>query len=253
MSLLAGFLELIFPSRQECPFCRIPQDNQKICDRCLLSFTGFQQEPVCDKCGRYFEEDIRLKKISTDPEKACCRDCAENDRFFSYSRAAGPYEGFLKDAVHRYKYSGRRGLAIPFSEVMYKVMARDSNYSGVQAIVAVPVSGKRLSHRGFNQSELLAFGLADKTAIEVLPILRKIRETAPQAELNRVQRQENLLGAFALNDNPPILGKTLLLVDDVVTTASTLNCVSRVLMEGGARRVVALAMAAGRVSGDFAG
>lgn len=248
MSLLAGFLDFIFPSRQECPFCRIPQQTLKICDQCLLSFAGFQQEPICEKCGRYFKADFRLGKISADPEKAFCGDCAKNDRFFSYSRAAGPYEGRLKEAVHRYKYSGKRGLALPFSEMMFRVMERDSNYSRVQAIVAVPVSGKRLGQRGYNQSELLAFGLAEKTSLEVLPILRKIRDTPPQAALNRVQRQENLLGAFVLNDNAAIKGKTILLVDDVVTTASTLNCVSQVLVRGGARRVISLVMAAGRVS-----
>ncbi len=248
MSIIAGLIDLIFPPRKQCPFCSVPQEHSEICGQCLENFYLFRQEPVCFLCGRYFQQGIDSENTLLMDEAILCCDCASEKRFFSFSRAVGPYEDVLKSAVHRFKYSGKKGLAVHFSQIMFQVIAYNPQYLKAQCIVPVPLSHKRYWHRGYNQSELLAYYLAEKMKIEMLPVVRKVKETLPQAGLNRDKRLKNLEDSFSLADNSPIKGKTILLVDDVVTTCTTLNRVSEVLIEGGAATVICIAAAAGRVA-----
>jgi ComF family protein len=169
-------------------------------------------------------------------------------RHFNIARSAGPYEGELKDAVQRLKYSGKRDLAGHLSGIMLEAVAGSRLFVQAQLTVPVPLSAGRLRQRGFNQAELLASGLAGKMAVPLVPALRKVRETPPQTGLNRAGREKNLAGAFCLAEPGSIRGRTVLLVDDVVTTASTLDAASEVLVKGGAAAVVCISAAAGRTS-----
>ncbi len=232
MSLIDGLLDLIFPPRKECPFCSNPQEKLEICNQCLDFIRKSRREPVCFHCGRYFQENVDCNNPFVLNEFLYCRECIVENRFFIFSRSAGPYEGVLKSAVHKLKYSRKKGLAPFIAQQMFEVISDYPQYLKVQAIVAVPLSTQKYRQREFNQSELLAFYLADKMKIEILPVIQKVKDTLPQADLNRVQRKENLAGAFALTREKLIEGKTILLVDDVVTTGSTLNCVSEVLIRG---------------------
>jgi predicted amidophosphoribosyltransferase len=128
-------------------------------------------------------------------------------------------------------------------------MAGNRHFSRVEIIAAVPLSPGRLRQRGYNQAELLALGLSARMGIPVLPLLKKTRETAPQTSLNRPGRGENLQGAFALTGAGAVKGKTILLVDDVITTCATLDTASGALVGGGAGLVVCIAAAAGRIAG----
>ena len=250
MNILSGILDLLFPPRQVCPLCGEAQEKGSICSRCLKKVTDYRNEPVCLKCGRYFLglQRIRQRTAQAGEGKGWCRDCLELDRYFYMARSVGPYEDDLKKAVLRLKFSGKRDLAGHLSQLMFSFIAGNIYFNRAELITAVPLSRKRLKQRGFNQAELLAGGLAERMAVPLLPVVKKIRETMPQTGLDRAGREENLAGAFELTSLEAVRGKTVLIIDDVITTGNTLNTVSEVFIRGGASKILCLTVAAGRMS-----
>ncbi|MFZ5648373.1 MAG: phosphoribosyltransferase family protein [Bacillota bacterium] len=253
MKILSGLIDLVFPPSRACPLCGEFDPRGEICPGCLDKLSAFRKEPVCYRCGRYFQQASEIKYGTVyqppDPgEPPYCRDCLNGATYFHMSRSAGPYEGDLKRAVQRLKFSGKRDLAGHISGIMFQSVANNQYYNKIGIIVAVPLSPGRLRQRGFNQAELLAGGLAERIKVPVLPVLRKVRETSSQTGLDRAGRKENLVGAFKLTHPQAIRGKTVLVVDDVITTGSTLNIVSEALVNGGAATVICITAAAGRTS-----
>lgn len=248
MKFLAGILDLIFPPRRVCPLCGLPEMNSVICGGCLEKVGEYSREPACHICGRYFQQAPGFSGVLSGDAALYCQDCLRGKRFFRMARSVGPYEGDLKRAVQRLKYTGRRGLAAHLSELMFYSVANNPYYIMTQLITAVPLSAERLRRRGFNQSDLLALGLAERMKVPLLPVLRKTRETPSQAGLGRAGRAENLTGAFSLTDPGAVRGKTVLVVDDVITTGNTLNNVSETLVRGGAATVICITVAAGRTA-----
>lgn len=246
MRLIAGIIDLLFPPRRICPLCGSAGAENKICPRCLQVIAAYRREPVCFKCGRYFQQLPEPEHQPAGGEAVLCRDCRRGGRYFRLSRSAGPYEGDLKGAVLRLKYSGKRDLAGHLAGLMFQSVAGNPVFMRVQVITAVPLSPERLKKRGFNQSELLAAGMAEKMAVPLIPLLRKVKETSSQTGLSRAGREANLAGAFQLPGPWAVRGKTILLVDDVITTGSTLNAASETLIRGGAAAVVCVTAAAGR-------
>ncbi|MFZ5652594.1 MAG: phosphoribosyltransferase family protein [Bacillota bacterium] len=250
MKILSGLLDLIFPPRRSCPLCGESDPRGEICPCCLDKLSRFRDEPVCYRCGRYFQqpESECAEHVPAAGGPVYCMDCLGGVAYFRMSRSAGPYEGDLKRAVQRLKFSGKRDLAGHISGIMFHSIANNKYYIKAAVIAAVPLSSKRLRQRGFNQAELLACGLSERTKVPFLPVLRKVRETSSQTGLHRAGRKENLVGAFELTDPNAIRGKTVLVVDDVITTGSTLNIVSEALVKGGAATVLCITAAAGRTS-----
>lgn len=107
-------------------------------------------------------------------------------------------------------------------------------------LVPIPLSSKRLRKRGYNQAELLAKELEKQFGLTVELLLKRVRETKPQYGLKREERIENIKEAFALNDQRSMTnfqGKTVLLVDDVLTTGSTMSEAAKILKKAGAKEV----------------
>lgn len=207
------------------------------------------------------------------PGAACgrsflCPECARRNRPFPLVRAAGLYDGPLKEAVHRFKYAGRRSLAAPLAGLLAEVLAGPDftpagfpcakeaacSAGGAQpltgggwAIVPVPLSPGRLRERGFNQAALLARQLARRLDLPLMErALVKRRETAPQVGLSHRDREKNLSDAFAAAQNAALPGKNVLLIDDVFTTGSTISAAADILLRAGAGQVYGLVLAAGR-------
>jgi ComF family protein len=111
------------------------------------------------------------------------------------------------------------------------------------ALVAVPMHVNRLRERGFNQALLLANAASERFAVPVLTLLERTRDTPSQGGLRRAQRQQNMRGAFAVRDANAVHGKHIVLIDDVATTASTLNACALALLRAGAKRVDAWVVA----------
>ena len=153
------------------------------------------------------------------------------------------YQGELRGIVHAFKYDGRRSLARPLGRLLREAGA--GLLAGADAVVPVPLHPWKRVQRGFNQSADLARALE----LPVRFVLRRTRPTRTQAGLTPGQRRRNVSGAFALATWPwrssraDVGGRTLVLVDDVMTTGATLDACARVLKQAGAREVRVLTLA----------
>ncbi|MEZ4310573.1 MAG: ComF family protein [Polyangiaceae bacterium] len=156
--------------------------------------------------------------------------------------AYAEYGGAVAAAVRRFKYGGRADLARPLGAMLVKA-ARAAGVSG-DVVVPVPLHGRKLRARGYNQAALLAKVLGRGLGARVAAgALSRTRATVAQASLDRSERLRNLDGAFRANAARLFRGKTVLLVDDVTTTGATLAACSAALLDAGAAQVVAVVLA----------
>jgi ComF family protein len=174
-----------------------------------------------------------------------CRRCARRPPAFSLARSAGAYEGSLRELVHSFKFEGRRQLAEPLAGLMCRRGLEV--LEGADAVVPVPLHPIRLLRRGFNQAD----DLAREVGLPVWRLLRRSRHGPPQASLPGPRRRANLKRAYALSLRcalPESLrrsftDKTIVLIDDVMTTGATLDACARTLLDNGVRDVRALTVA----------
>ncbi|MCL6560491.1 MAG: ComF family protein [Firmicutes bacterium] len=242
-SLRNSLLDLLFPPRPECPLCRA-RGKAEICAGCRVLIENYRNEPVCARCGRLPGKGACFVETGG---KLVCPQCLTREWPFVIARAAGPYEGNMKEAIHRLKYEGKRSLAVPLAGLMAETMSRNPAYRGVDLVVPVPLFGEKLRRRGFNQAEILARNLSRELRLPLeTGILRKILDTPPQAGLSKAARESNLEGAFKVTKAGPVTGRKALLIDDVFTTGSTMSAAALAIMEAGAGQVFGLTVATGR-------
>ena len=205
------------------------------CVSCSRVLDAPTQSPVCDTCwariGRFAAPGPDLGPFSS---------------ALSHVRAIGPFEDVLRDIVHGLKFQGRRTLARRLGPLLRE--AAGDLLDAADAAVPIPLHPWRQWRRGYNQAELLAATLHRP----IWHVLRRRRATPPQTALDRHTRQANVRHAFALGGRMPgaedrarrqVEGRTLVLVDDVLTTGATLEACARVLVDGGAREVRAVTVA----------
>lgn len=156
-------------------------------------------------------------------------------------RAFGRYEGGLREAVHALKYRGKLALAEPLGCALAEVVAAEELLAGTDVISPVPLHRRRQVDRGFNQAEELARSLGRALHKPVVAALKRVRDTPSQTELDEEGRRRNVRGAFQVCRD--VVGARLLLVDDVVTTGSTLQECARALKAAGAAEVCAVSVA----------
>jgi ComF family protein len=154
--------------------------------------------------------------------------------------------GILRDLIHRFKYGGEVWVGALLADFLTQGL-RDPRLKGrsFDAVVPVPLHPLRRREREFNQAEVLCRELARKNNLAFCEALERLRYTVTQTHFDRRRRMQNLRDAFGLRRNAPVQGKDLLLVDDVLTTGSTLDECARVLLAAGARSVRALTVARG--------
>jgi ComF family protein len=194
----------------------------------------------CTKCGRFH---------AGQEGKMICWECREDEQPYIISRAVAPFEGPVREAVHYFKFCGRRGLAYPFGELMASLVVQLFPFRSFGAVVPVPLHIGRLRERGYNQAALLAEVIAGilKIPLQEEALLR-VRETPSQTSLSRQEREENMKGAFIAGKEALLLqGKRVLLVDDVYTTGATVKECCRVLASAGVGELYVVALAAGIV------
>ncbi|MGQ9645752.1 MAG: ComF family protein [Thermodesulfobacteriota bacterium] len=154
------------------------------------------------------------------------------------ARALGHYEGVFQKAIHRWKYEGIVGLSPLFGEWMAAALPQYWDPKCFDLILPVPLHKERLRERGFNQALLLARELSRRTGIPYgKNILQKKRPTLPQVQLSGAERERAVRKSFHVLEGETLKGKTILLVDDVYTTGSTVNECSRVLLASGVIRI----------------
>ncbi len=154
--------------------------------------------------------------------------------------------GIVRDLIHRFKYGGEVWVGALLADFLTQGL-RDPRLKGrsFDAVVPVPLHPLRRREREFNQAEVLSRELARKNNLAFCEALERLRYTVTQTHFDRRRRMQNLRDAFGLRRNAPVQGKDLLLVDDVLTTGSTLDECARVLLAAGARSVRALTVARG--------
>lgn len=169
---------------------------------------------------------------------AGCRDCRGRDLAFDLARQAVVYDPVVRRAVHRFKYSGCRSLAVPLAGLAAGLAGRHAGE--VDAVTWVAPSPERLRRTGTDHGAVLAGLVAASAGLPAAGMLARTRRTRPQMALDPVERRTNLAGAFVATLPPPA---RVLVVDDVFTTGSTASEAARALKAAGADRVVVLAVA----------
>lgn len=217
--LQRGLLQLFLPNT--CWICQqdVPEADESFCVSCLGALTT---DPFgsCPRCGGTVGPYVPLV-----PGCVHCRD--ESFAFDGVVRL-GPYDGLLRAAILRMK-SGE-ALAEALSLVIAQHLAPAIAPWRPDLVVPVPLHWLRYLHRGFNQSEILARNLADKLGIPCRPrLLRRVRRTLSQTSRTPAQRRENVRAAFAARRDPAVEGRTVLLVDDVLTTGATAHNAAQAL------------------------
>lgn len=195
--------------------------------------------PRCGGCGRVdfrwcgvCQDNLRAMPVTVEdlPSQNMAGLCA-----------SGSYDGILKQAIQAFKYNGAVELAGPLAERLAAVLERQR--WAFDVIIPVPLSAERRAERGYNQANLLGQQAAKQMNIPCRPDdLRRIQNTHQQTGLNAWQRAENVKGAFAAAAG--FANQSVLLIDDVVTTAATLEACADALSGAGARDVYAIAVAA---------
>jgi competence protein ComFC len=185
--------------------------------------------PFCSKCG---EPAPAIEGL--------CGRCMKGEHVFDFARSALLFTPALRDIVHHLKYFDRVSLAGPLGDILKECLDRE-HFTG-DLIIPVPLHRSRERQRGFNQAELIAARLGRPMSTR---LVRRRKNTPSQTGLTRNQRNRNLAAAFEVRGE---MKGNVIVVDDVYTTGSTVNEISRALKRAGAARVEVLTVA--RVSAD---
>ncbi len=159
--------------------------------------------------------------------------------------AVWEFNDAAQQVIHEIKFFGKKSFAKFVGREMADLMTHDKDYLETDMIIPVPLHKTKLRERGFNQSLLLSQAISKLTNIPVnQKILNRIRYTKPQSRLNAFERQQNVKDAFRVIDPSAVKGKTVVLVDDVLTTGSTMRACAESLDSAGVAKILALTAAA---------
>ncbi|WP_420264147.1 ComF family protein [Candidatus Magnetominusculus dajiuhuensis] len=225
--IMEGILGILFPSL--CPVCGRPSDELATSPICGVCWANMSRLPanVCSVCSK----PLQVEGITK------CGDCYAEKPFYSTVRAYARFSGAMKEAIHLFKFSGVRRLARPLAELLKKIEIPEADL-----IVPVPLTKKRLTERGFNQSLLLAKAISDFTQIPLsYDTLLKVKETPHQTTLRGTERVKSLRNAF--RSAISVKGKKIAVVDDVMTTGATINECARALIKADALSVLGIVAA----------
>ena len=224
-----GAAELLYPSR--CPICGNIEHG--ICRECEKQLKIVKQ-PRCYRCG---------KPVGR-MEEEFCPDCQNVSHSYQQGCAMLLYEGKVKDAIHKIKYSNKREYLETFARRLADYGYPDVALWKPEVLVPVPMYPKQKKRRGYNQAEILAGYLGEYWNLPVdTQLLKKIRDTGAQKELDRNMRRKNLLEAFEAEEGSSY--RRVLLVDDVYTTGSTVDAAAEALKRAGITEIFYIAICIG--------
>lgn len=250
--LLEPLWRLVYP--EACVVCarRLEPDRRHLCPACTESLP-WVGEQACPRCG-----DAAGPYANTTGGCVACR----NRRFF-FERAVAPfrYEKPIRELILQFKLGKRGSLAYALGDLLCDFLAQGGLSQAVDVVVPVPLHWLRRVSRGFNQAELLALEIGWRFGVPVASgLLRRRRATFTQTAFSGLRRGMNVRGAFNVRfarfshdginrlfnwaqGSVPVLGKRVLVVDDVFTTGSTVNECARMLKEAGAAEVLVATVA----------
>ena len=220
------FLSLFFP--RLCIGCggHLVRGEKVLCTECLLSMA---------------RTDFHLRRDNALEQAFWGRCMIERAAAFSvYNRGSR-----IRKLVHALKYRGRKEIGKMLGELYGATLAENGFMNGIDIIVPVPLHPARQKKRGYNQSEYIAAGLSEATRVTAKNnIIRRVEQTDSQTRRGRYERWENVKGLFFVPDPQEITGRHILVVDDVITTGSTMEACVNALHEAGDVKVSIVALAA---------
>jgi ComF family protein len=228
-------LDLVYPP--SCLACRVAVSAPgTLCPECWNK-VRFIERPYCERLGTPFAQDLGPGLISP--------DAMADPPVWNRARAVAVYdEGPGRALAQRLKYYDRMEVARPLGRWMARAGAE--LLEGADVLVPVPLHRWRLAGRRFNQAMALADVISGECGVPADPmLLERVKPTPPQVGLSKLQRAENMQGAFRAPDEarPRIAGQRIVLVDDVLTSGATTNAAARVLLRAGAASVDVLVFA----------
>ncbi len=232
-------LNLFYPDA--CLVCGLPTSrlrDQGICGECWdrvlrLRISG----NFCPSCG------LPFRSFESGPGHLCGR-CAIELPLFSGARSFGWYSSELSRIIQALKFGGRRDLAKLLAPLLASTFVEWAGRQEVDLIVPVPLHARRKRERGYNQAALLGRFLARTVGLPFCEgALARVRHTQPQVGLSDAERLANLRHAFRCAAPAFVKGARVLLIDDVMTTGSTVASATAALLNGGALRVLVLTLA----------
>lgn len=198
----------------------------------------------CVLCGQILRKeqlDLCSKCRIDQPECAVSR---EKYPYLDSWIALWDYRDNVRRSLLKYKFYGRRNYAAAYGRLLSMKLLREER-TGVDLITWIPISQKRLKKRGFDQVELLAQKVSQELQIPAMALLWKKRDNPQQSRIvGNAQRRANVLGAYEAIHRESIQGKSILLLDDILTTGATAGECARILLEAGAKEIHFAAVAA---------
>ncbi len=233
---LEYILNIIYPPI--CIMCRADcYISNILCKECWGKIS-FMTRPCCKKCGTSlnFSKNIML----------CTNElCINEKHFYKYSMSIIEYNDFAKQIIKKFKFQSifklRKLLKSWLTYILDTV-----DYNNIDYIFPIPLHKSKLKIRGYNQSAIIAKMVSEITKIKYDPtILIKVKNTANQSGLTKNLREKNLKNSFYVNtrNKKLINGKKILLVDDIITTGSTINECSKTLIQNGVTEVIVISIA----------
>ena len=222
-------LTFIYPER--CPVCQrlVMPKGALIHPECKKKLDNIK-EPICKKCG---------VPLSSQDEEYCEECICGTDRGWELGRSLFPYHGAVFHALRLVKNEGTQEFVRFFAKQMYLNQLSFIRQVAPECIVPVPLHPLKKRSRGFNQAELLAVAFGKERKLPVRQLLLKTKKTKDQKNLSKMQRIKNVKDAFTIDENAlgTNIPKSVLLVDDVSTTGSTLTACANELKRAGVGRV----------------
>lgn len=226
-------LDLLFP-----PICAgCQKEGEFLCNSCEKSL--IRVPPKCFGCGKLSPGNKRI------PQGRTCHSCRSKTSIHAFISPFLYRQEPVRELIHNLKYMRVYAISNVLSKLLYKYM----QYFGVclpknSIIIPMPLHLRRERTRGFNQSFLIAKSLSDTSDIPICSgVLLRTLNTKPQIELRAAERHLNIIGAFTLAFPEKIRDKTIILLDDVKTTGSTMEEAACVLKSAGAKKIWAITIA----------
>ncbi len=234
---ITKLLKLFWP--EVCPFCG-KVSAQGICGECRKKTDRLKvREPKCMKCG----------KPVKDAEQEYCRDCLDARHEYDRGAALWVHKPPVNTSVYQFKFHNRRSFGSFYAKEMAAEYGEALAGWGIDIIIPVPLYPGKYKKRGYNQAAVLARELGKVLDIPVEErLLKRIRETAPQKNLTPRKRRQNLNGAFSVEKRRRVFlkSRSVLLMDDIYTTGSTVDEAAKTLKKAGAEKVFYLAISIGQ-------
>lgn len=226
--------DFLFPLR--CAVCdEVTDDKEKgVCRKCAEKIV-YIKPPFCMKCGKQLGEE----------REEYCPDCSRKKHFFVQGTALYEY-GSMADSLFRFKYASRAEYAAFYGRELWERKGVWLKALKPDVLVPVPIHASRKRKRGYNQAALIAKELSRYSGVPVNEkLIVRTKRTRAQKELSERQRQNNLKKAFKILQNDVKLN-TIVIIDDIYTTGSTVDAVAELLLQAGANKIYYMVLAIGR-------